>query len=107
MGTLVLLRGMLRSQHHEAECELIAHQQSADLSTQYSDCIIVQASADLPDGQYLVEFDGHSMRAVKEHDIWLTASPIERESAEVIAASVQIRIAELSLSDSSTEATPS
>jgi hypothetical protein len=81
MGTLVLLQGVLHGMLHQAQCEIVARKLSVDISAEYSDCIVVGVSAELPDGLYLAVFEGHSMRIVRDHGIWLAASPAKREPA--------------------------
>ena len=65
---------------HQAQCEIV-RKLSVDLSAEYSDCIVVAVSAELPDGPYLAVFEGHSMLIVRDHGIWLAASPAKREPA--------------------------
>lgn len=81
MGTLVLLKGLLLGMQQQAQCEIVARKLSADLSPEYCDCIIVDVSAELPDGPYLAVFEGHSMHIVRDHGIWLSSSPAKREHA--------------------------
>ena len=85
---------MLRNNTLEVECDLIARRQSANLSTEYSDCIIVNVFAELQDGPYLAVFEGHSMHTVKKRGIWLATGPIE-PNADEKPGPTQTRIAEL------------
>jgi len=72
MGQIVVLRGVLRGKQHQSTCEVVARKHSANLKSNYSDCFVLTAPEDLPNGSYVVEFDGHKLHAAKENDIWLT-----------------------------------
>jgi hypothetical protein len=63
----------------EANCEVLARKQSPPAGSDYVEGFVMNAPQSLPDGEYLVTFDRHTLRATKERGLWLT-SPIERES---------------------------
>jgi hypothetical protein len=67
----MLVRGVLIGMGRTAECELIASTSLAAKSVQsvYSDCSIVNAPLDLPDGKYIAYFERHSIPANRAHGI--------------------------------------
>lgn len=82
MGFLVLVRGVLTGTGGQVECELIARKVLATgvADPVYSDCSIVNAPHDLPDGEYIAYFEGHSIPATREHGMWLSRGTAKRES---------------------------
>lgn len=73
-----VVRGMQLGIEHEERCALVVRLQSPALSTDYSEGLIVDVTDDLPDGDYMVTFDGHSMQARKALGIWLPSTAIAR-----------------------------
>lgn len=73
MRTVVLIRGLLKGAQNEVRCELLAMKEWRRNSTQvrYSRCCVLDAPSELPDGEYTVLFDGHSVSAVKQGGLWL------------------------------------
>jgi hypothetical protein len=79
MGTVVLIRGVLRGMEHETGCEVLVRKHSIESgSPRYSEGFVLNAPVDLPEGEYTVTFDGHSLHAVSQHGIWLTSTDIVR-----------------------------
>lgn len=39
--------------------------------TLYSRCCVLDASSEIPDGDYTVFFDGHSVSAIRQGGLWL------------------------------------
>lgn len=81
MGKVVLIRGVLRGTESETRCEVLARQHSVESGfrgSRYSEAFVLNAPLDLPDGTYMVTFDGHSFDAVRHHGIWLTSTDIVR-----------------------------
>jgi hypothetical protein len=37
----------------------------------YSRCCVLDAPPDVPDGNYTVRFDGHSVSAIRQNGLWL------------------------------------
>ena len=66
---VVLISGVLRGCDFEADCEVLArkHQESeliaADNFIPYTDCQVVCARDDVPDGEYEISFDGFAFQA--------------------------------------------
>ena len=61
-GAAVLIPGVLRGMGCEVKCEVLARKQSPDLGPEYSEGFVLNAPADLPEGDYLVVFDRHTCR---------------------------------------------
>lgn len=73
MRTVVLIRGTLRGMGRESKCEMVAMRDTAADGPHavYSLCSVITAAPDLPDGEYVVEFDGRMVRAKREVGLWL------------------------------------
>lgn len=69
-GSVMLFRASLLGMTRQEQCDILARK-IANLShagaPAYSECFIISAPADLPDGDYDVKFEGHSASATKEH----------------------------------------
>jgi hypothetical protein len=76
----VLESGALRGMEREANCDVLARKQSSDLDSDYAWASIVNAPAELPDGEYLVMFDRHTVQVAKARDQWLCFGAIARMS---------------------------
>ena len=62
-----------------ATCEVLARKIPLDPNLKpgsheytYSDCTVIDAPTDLPDGEYLVHFDDHVIAATKKDAYWLS-----------------------------------
>ncbi len=75
MGTVVLRCGVVRGSRYEAKCEILARRRSPDLASDYIEGFIMNAPAYLPDGEYIVVFDSHTMAATKKLGLWLSSAP--------------------------------
>ena len=69
----VLESGALRGMELEARCDVLACKQSSDLGSDYAWASIVNAPAELPDGEYLAMFDGHTVQVAKARGLWVCA----------------------------------
>jgi hypothetical protein len=59
-GSIVLLRGTVQGMGREAKCDVLVRKEvSSSGSVEYTDCSIITAPADLPDGKYGVMLDDH------------------------------------------------
>lgn len=85
--SIALLRATLKGMGQETECDILVREQirnqsSESLSTtefvQYSECSVISAPADLPDGDYRVMFDGHFAKVKRELGVWLLREPVSR-----------------------------
>jgi hypothetical protein len=80
-GTTVILSGNVKGEGREAECMVEARRIGVDSGNElprtycYTDCSVVVAPADLPDGDYTVYFDGHSFLATRLRGTWLSTGP--------------------------------
>lgn len=70
------MRGLLRGMGREEECELLARRsdlsdpRSVQRAFVYSDCVVLTAPGDLPDGDYMLFFAGHSTVGARTRGIW-------------------------------------
>jgi hypothetical protein len=76
-GAAVLIPGALRGMGCEVKCEVLAREQSPDLGPEYSEGFVLNAPADLPEGDYLV-FDRHTLPATKARGLWLSSGAVLR-----------------------------
>jgi hypothetical protein len=85
-GSIVLLRALLTGMGRHAECDILVRKlsrnesnvTSAAGSPAYSECSVISAPADLPDGEYRVQFEGHFVVATREHGVWHFPQPVSR-----------------------------
>lgn len=88
-GSVVLLHGVLRGMGREAACDILARRttiepfpaQFANRACLYEECSVLTAPSDLPDGDYLAFFDGHSLVATRARGIWISRGAAARDSA--------------------------
>ena len=78
MGSVVLVPGVLRGMGREAKCQVLARKTSSEESGVYAEGFVLNAPAALPDGEYVVTFDRHTLRAIKERGMWLTSTDVTR-----------------------------
>jgi hypothetical protein len=78
-NSIVLLRGSLQGMEREAECEVLARTlgftwsvESAKRVPVYTDCSVLTAPPNLPDGEYLVTFEGNFVMATRQRGHWLS-----------------------------------
>jgi hypothetical protein len=78
-GTLVLLHGIVRGMGQEAEVEVLTRR-TQDFNAsgimpvfKYVDCTVISGAADLPDGDYIVSFAGHSAITNRRNGMWLSS----------------------------------
>jgi hypothetical protein len=77
MGSVVLLRAILKGMGHEVECDVIARRMAPDTrekvspASKYSNCSVLAASTDLPDGEYTVHTDSGAFTAFRRSGRWL------------------------------------
>ena len=82
---IVLLHGQLRGMGREEGCDLLARRKAPEEGTgpqmpvEYSDCVILNAPADLPDGDYILLFAGHSIVAARVHGLWASIGTAARD----------------------------
>ena len=80
-GTIVILSGNVKGVGREAECTVEARRIGVDSGTElprtysYTDCSVVAAPADLPDGDYTVYFGGQRFPATRLRGTWLSTGP--------------------------------
>jgi hypothetical protein len=77
-GPIVLRHGHVKGMSRTATCEVLARKiplgpKLKTGSHEYSsDCAVIDAPADLPDGEYLIYFDEHVISATKKGAYWLS-----------------------------------
>ncbi len=70
----------------EADCEILARrivvpparEPDALCFCTYTDCSIVGAPPDLPDGEYTASFEGYTFQATCQRGLWLSCGPASR-----------------------------
>jgi hypothetical protein len=74
-----LRHGHVKGMSRTATCEVLARKIPLDPNLKpgsheytYSDCTVIDAPTDLPDGEYLVHFDDHVIAATKKDAYWLS-----------------------------------
>lgn len=78
MGMIVLVRGSLQGMGREVECEVVAMKRTIVNSPRsrpqfnevYSDCGIVDAPGDLPDGEYTVRVGNQLFSTKLRRGLW-------------------------------------
>ena len=99
MRSVVLINGWLAGMGYQGPCEMLAirESQAASGRVSYSRCSVIDAPAQLPDGDYTVTFTGYIVPARKEAGLWVpdeTADPvlpvIERRSASPAQRSFRV-----------------
>lgn len=76
-GTAVLRHGVLSGMQQEADCDVLVHMRASGSEAQFTEGFVFNAPPALPDGEYMVEFEGHIMRAMKFRGRWLYSNRIE------------------------------
>jgi hypothetical protein len=77
MGSVVLLPALLKGMGHEVDCEVIArrlpHETSETLSSliTYSDCRVLTAPSDLPDGEYAIHLNSQVIPTLRRRGKWI------------------------------------
>ena len=78
MGMIVLVRGSLQGMGREVECEVVAMKRTIinpprvrpQIKEVYSDCGVVDAPSDLPDGNYTVRVGNQFFNAKLQRGLW-------------------------------------
>ena len=77
MGSAVLLRAILKGMGREVECDVIARQSVSGLretvspASKYSNCSVLTAPVDLPDGKYTIHLESGVFNAFRRSGHWL------------------------------------
>jgi hypothetical protein len=75
---VVLIGGKLRGMEREINCEVVARRAPFDPDAGYVDAFILNAPPDLPNGEYTVILDHHTILAANEHGLWFSLSDPSR-----------------------------
>ena len=93
-GPIVLRRGYLKGMLRDAECSILARKVPLAAKTgagsqdyTYSDFAVIDAPIDLPDGEYLIYFDRHTVAATKEGGYWVPHGAAKRHREQIFMAS--------------------
>lgn len=86
LGTVVLLHGTVEGMGQTAECEVLARRIIVPPDSQpdgrrfytYTDCSVIGAPFDLPEGEYLVHFEEYTFKATCQRGLWLSCGPATR-----------------------------
>ncbi len=75
MRSVVLIHGLLTGMGQHEPCEMLAIKESGSgVSPEvFSRCSVIDAPQELPDGDYMVSFNGFSVSARKECGLWIPA----------------------------------
>ena len=79
-GKAVLVHASLHGMQRQAECDVMARRCVVETGFKYTGGFILHAPPDLPEGEYIVEFEGHKMRATKRLSHWIYSNVVARES---------------------------
>jgi hypothetical protein len=84
-GTIVLISGTLKWSGGGAACEVLARKvtkyetHSHRPTYIYTDCSVLNAPEHLPDGDYVLHFDGFSALVTKNRAGWLPYGPVVKD----------------------------
>ena len=81
MRSIVLGHALLTGNEREAPCDMLAMKESHPHAAEpaYSRCNVIDAPIDLPDGDYMVHFDGLTVPARKEGGLWIPEGAAQQE----------------------------
>ena len=75
MRCVVLIHGMLRGMGRQSECEMLAMKETLPgRRPVYSRCSVIEAPAELPDGEYTVSFDDGTVKVKRQGGLWLAGT---------------------------------
>lgn len=85
MRFAVLMRGILRGMGREERCELLATKNlfAEDGKPSYSHCAIIEAPADMPDGEYEIEFSGEVAYTRRFNGYWTVGQTLPHTPDEI------------------------
>ena len=90
MQMSVVLQGTLQGMGRTAECSFVAVKTwntGRSTEARYSDCSVITAPADLPDGIYLLEFENNVTCVERRKRRWLVSSGPVRNVEEMKSSS--------------------
>jgi hypothetical protein len=67
----VLIHGVLTGMGRESHCELLVWKEASNDGPVYRQCRVVTAPLNLPDGNYVVAFDGRTVPTSKQNGWWV------------------------------------
>lgn len=66
----------------EASCDVLARRLGIDPISAYSECTVIGAPDDLPDGEYIVEFENIRTATARRQGVWASFDPPLRRMEE-------------------------
>jgi hypothetical protein len=87
-GAVVLVSGSITGPGGGGECQVLARRITWSETDKllpklaYSDCTVLDAPEHLPDGDYVLHFDGHSAVVTKNRAGWLAFGPAAKDATE-------------------------
>lgn len=87
MRFAVLMQGVIRGMGRQENCELLATKTVSTETAQpvYSHCAIIEAPADLPDGEYEVEFGSEVAWTLRRNGSWTVGQTLPHSHSELTA----------------------
>jgi hypothetical protein len=93
-GPIVLRHGFVKGMDRKTDCDVLARKLPIPSNRKgglpdftYTDCAVIDAPVDLPDGEYMVHFDDHVVAATKEGGCWLTRGRANKSRVPLLIAS--------------------
>jgi hypothetical protein len=95
-GPIVLRHGVVKGKGREAKCDVLARKipvvathpgRPGSPEYTYSDCAVIDAPFDLPDGEYLMHFDDHIIAATKQGAYWLSRGVAKKYREPILPVS--------------------
>ena len=80
-GTAVLRHGVLHGMQQQANCDVLVHMRQTGSEPEFTEGFVLNAPPALPDGEYLVCFERHTMHTRKDKGRWLYSNEIEGSAA--------------------------
>jgi hypothetical protein len=71
----VLLPALVKGMGREERCEMLTRRLGIEPVPAYSDCTVIGAPDDLPDGEYIVEFENICAVTTCRQGVWATFNP--------------------------------
>lgn len=74
-GNVVLLPATIAGMERKADCEVLARRLGIEPLPVFSDCSVIGAPEDWPDGDYTIEFEKVRATVTKQRGLWMTFDP--------------------------------
>jgi len=82
-GPIVLRHGFVKVTGCSIKCDVLTRKLPASPSRKpgepdYADCTVIDVPVEVPDGKYIVYFDGHTAPVTKQRGVWLLRGAVKR-----------------------------